>query len=60
MRNDSNLKAFIESRLPETPQRSVNESKILAGVRSGSLFGMIEVDINIQDQWPEYFSHPTM
>ena len=60
MRNDSNLKAYIDSRLPKTPQRSVNESEILAGVRSGSLFGMIEVDISVPDQWPEYFSHPTM
>ena len=60
MRNDPNLKAFVESRLPKTPQRSVNETEILAGVQSGQLFGMVEVDICVPDQWPEHFSHPSM
>ena len=60
MRNDSNLKAFVESRLPQTPQRSVNDCEILAGVWSGGLFGMVEVDISVPDKWQEHFSHPTI
>ena len=60
MRSDTMLKTFIDSRLPGTPQRAVNESEILAGVLSGSLFGMVEVDISVPDQWPDHFSHPTM
>ena len=54
------LKTFIDSRLPVTPQRAVNESEILDGVLSGSLFGMVEVDISVPDQWTDQFSHPTM
>ena len=58
MWNDSNLKAFVESRLPQTPQRFVNDSEILAGVWSDGLFGMVEVDISVPDQWPEHFPTP--
>ena len=58
--SDTMLKAFINSRLPQTPQRAVNESEIFAGVQSGGLFGMVEVDISVPDQWPEHFSHPSM
>ena len=50
----------IESRLPQTPQQSVNESEILAGVQSSQLFGMVEVDISVTEQWPAHFVHPTM
>ena len=60
MRSDAMLKAFIKSRSPETPQRAINEREILAGVLSGQLFGMVEVDISVPDQWPARFSHPTM
>ena len=60
MRSDTMLKTFIDSRLPVTPQRAVNESEILDGVLSGSLFGMVEVDISVRDQWTDQFSHPTM
>ena len=59
IRKDSDLKAFVESRLPQTPQRSITDCEILAGVPSG-LFGMVEVDISVPDQWPEQFSLPTM
>ena len=33
---------------------------ILDGVDSGELFGMVEVDIQVPDQWPPYFQHPTL
>lgn len=58
--SDTMLKAFINSRLPNTPQRAINEFEILAGVQSGGLFGMVEVDISVPDQWPDHFAHPTM
>ena len=32
---------------------------ILQGVDTGTLFGMVEVDIEVLDQWPPYFQHPT-
>ena len=60
MHFDTTLKAFLKSRLPETPQRAVTEPEILAGVQSGALFGMVEVDIRVPDQWPAHFSNPTM
>ena len=60
MHFDTTLKAFLKSRLPETPQRAVTEPEILAGVQSGGLFGMVEVDIRVPDQWPAHFSNPTM
>ena len=60
MHSDTILKTFIDSSLPKTPQQAVNEREILAGVQSGGLFGMVEVDINVPDQWPDHFSHPTM
>ena len=60
MRTDPNLKAFIEKRLPKTPQRSVTEKEVLAAVQSGQMFGMVEVDICVPDQWSEHFSHVSM
>ena len=33
---------------------------ILQGVDSGALFGMVEVDIEVPQEWPHYFKHPTM
>ena len=42
------------------PRRDPYLTEILAGVPSGGLFGMVEVDISVPDQWPEHFSHPTM
>ena len=60
IRSDTMLKAFIDSRLPKTPQRSVSKNEILAGVQSVGLFEMVEVYISVPDQWPDQFSHPTM
>ena len=60
IRSETMLKAFINSRLPKTPQRAVSENEVLAGVQSGGLFGMVEVDIRVPEQWPDHFSHPTM
>ncbi len=33
----------------------VTEKQILDGVRAGTLFGMIEVDIEVPDKWGQYF-----
>ncbi|CAG2220677.1 unnamed protein product [Mytilus edulis] len=58
-RNDierhGHLKSFCDSRKPATPQRSVTETEILKGVASGRLFGMVECDIRVPDEWPSYF-----
>jgi G:T-mismatch repair DNA endonuclease (very short patch repair protein) len=60
IRRNDKLKTFYDSRKPQTPQRSVTENKILEGVASGRLFGMVECDIRVPDKWPSYFQHPTM
>ena len=60
MRRDAHLKSFVESRKPPTPQRPVTENEILEGVSAGSLFGMVECDIRVPDEWPSHFRHPTM
>ena len=41
IRSSSRLRDFIHDRSPETPQRPVSESEILAGVQSGHMFGMV-------------------
>ena len=38
----------------------ISEDKILEGVVSGALFGMVEVDIRVPEHWPPYFQHPTL
>jgi hypothetical protein len=60
IRNKPALKAFVESRKPQTPQRATTENEIMEGVISGQLFGMVEVDISVPEQWPSYFQHPSM
>jgi len=60
MRRDSKLKAFVDSRKPPTPQRFVTENEILQAVANGRLFGMVECDIRVPDEWPSYFRHPSM
>ena len=39
---------------------SVTENEILEGVANGRLFGMVECDIRVPDEWPSYFQQPTM
>lgn len=36
-------------------KRKVSESEILEAVYDGRLFGMIEVDICVPDEWPSHF-----
>ncbi|MES9994350.1 MAG: hypothetical protein ABW098_20565, partial [Candidatus Thiodiazotropha sp.] len=39
----------------------ITEEKILKGVAEGTLFGMVEVDIQVPDEWPGYsLIRPTM
>jgi hypothetical protein len=60
IRRNGKLRTFCDARKPPTPQRSVTENDILEGVASGRLFGMVECDIRVPDEWPSYFQHPTM
>jgi hypothetical protein len=57
---DSKLNAFVDSRKLPTPRRSITENEILEGVVSGRLFGVVECDIRVLDEWPTYFRHPSM
>ena len=38
----------------------ITDNLILQGVDTGALFGMVEVDIEVPQEWPHYFKHPTM
>ena len=60
MRFDPRLKAFVEARKPQTPQREMTENEIKAAVLDGTLFGMVEVDIKVPEEWPTHFQHPNM
>jgi hypothetical protein len=60
MRFNTTLQMFLQSRRPSTPQRKVTETEILSAVLSGQLFGMVEVDIRVPEQWPSHYRHPSM
>jgi G:T-mismatch repair DNA endonuclease (very short patch repair protein) len=60
VRRDPALKDFCDARKPPTPQRSITENEILEGVMKGRLFGMVECDIRVPDDWPSFFRHPTL
>lgn len=60
LQRDSKLKAFVESRKPTSPQRSLTENEILQAVVRGDLFGMVECDIRVPEQWPSHFRHSSM
>ena len=54
---------FIDSQRPgffREHKGKITEDIILQGVDTGTLFGMVEVDIEVPDQWPPYFQHPTI
>ena len=38
----------------------VNEAQIINGIRTGQLFGMVECDIEVPEQWDLEFSHMKM
>lgn len=60
MRRDAKLKAFCDARKLPTPQRPVSEKEILQAVANRRLFGMVECDIRLPDEWPSYFRHPNI
>ena len=60
IKRDSKLKTFSDARKPPTPKRGITENEILEAVANGRLFGMVECDIRVPDEWPSYFRHPTM
>ena len=54
---------FIDLQRPDFFKKhrgKITESLILDGVINGELFGMVEVDVKVPDQWPAYFRHPSM
>ena len=54
---------FINAMRPgffQNHKGKITEDKILEGVVKGNLFGKVEVDIEVTQEWPHYFSHPTM
>lgn len=60
IQKNANLKAFVESRRPQTPQRNVNQDEILNAVKDDRLFGMVECDIRVPQNWPLHFQYPSM
>ncbi|MCG8047362.1 MAG: hypothetical protein N0E48_17320, partial [Candidatus Thiodiazotropha endolucinida] len=54
---------FIDNLRPgffQSHRDKITEKYILEGVVHGALFGMVEVDIEVPQQWPPYFQHPTL
>ncbi|KAK3085829.1 hypothetical protein FSP39_009262 [Pinctada imbricata] len=54
-KNSSSLKKLIDARSPQffrSHKGKVTEDQILRAVNDGTLFGMIEVDISVPEQWP--------
>ena len=52
---------FIDKKRPkffQTHKGKITENTILESVINGSLFGMVEVDIQVPENWPSYFQHP--
>ena len=62
-RQNSAMYNFIDGRRPgffRNHKGKIKEDSILEGVLKGDLFGMVEVDIQVPEQWPSYFQHPTL
>ena len=62
-RQHPQIYTFIDAMRPgffQNHKGKITEDKILEGVVKGNLFGMVEVDIEVPQEWPHYFSHPTM
>jgi hypothetical protein len=38
----------------------MSEIEILNSVLNETLFGMVEVDLQVPEEWPANFQHPTM
>ena len=59
IKNDVHLSNYILSKQPKFYKdnpRTVSQSSILKAVCSGSLFGMLEVDLHVPDDKYDYFS----
>ncbi|KAJ8314770.1 hypothetical protein KUTeg_006920 [Tegillarca granosa] len=57
------IEEFITGSRPtfyQKHKREVTEHQILEAVIKQELFGAVEVDIEVPEKWPTYFSHPTM
>ena len=54
---------FIDARRPgffREHKGKITENTVLEGVVNGGLFGMVEVDIRVPEQWSSQFRHPTL
>ena len=54
---------FIDSTRPGFFQRhrgEISDKDIRESVFKGEIFGMVEVDIQVPEQWPLYFHHPSL
>ena len=54
---------FIDARRPgffREHKGKITENTVLEGVVNGGLFGMVEVDIQVPEQWSSHFRHPTL
>ena len=59
IRNNPELSQFIETQKPKyykKDKKSLTEDQLLDGVRSGELFGALEVDIEVPENLKEQFS----
>ena len=62
-RENPTIYDFINSMRPSffrNHKGKITDNLILQGVDTGALFGMVEVDIEVPQEWPHYFKHPTM
>ena len=62
-RRDPRIYDFINNQRPgffHDRKGKITADTILDAVDTGTLFGMVEVDIQVPEQWPLYFQHPTL
>ena len=62
-RQHPQIYTFIDAMRPgffQNHKGKITEDKILEGVVKGNLFGMVEVDIEVPQEWAHYFRHPAI
>ncbi|XP_053391895.1 uncharacterized protein LOC128554634 [Mercenaria mercenaria] len=62
-RANPDIYTFIDRERPsffQSHKGKTDENQILEAVVKGELFGMVEVDIEVSEQWPWYFKDPRM
>ena len=62
-RQNPQIYDFIDARRPgffREHKGKITENTVLEGVLTGGLFGMVEVDILVPDQWTSHFRHPSL